>query len=418
MNLKKYIVILVISFIVFLGIIGGSYLYLNNAEARLQDPDFIAIIEDNHELVPPAADDEVVINTLLLGVDEARSDTIIVVRYNKETHQIAMISIPRDTRVDIPGYGYMKMNAAVGKKEGAALAMKTVSNFLDIPIHHYVEVDFKGVEKIVNIMGGVKIDVPQNMKYIDPAQNLYIDIKKGVQVLKGEQALHFLRYRSGYADQDLGRIKAQQEFAKAFIDKLTSPAMIPKAVNLINAMVENTNTNLQQNEIAAYIMDIGKIDTGNIKMYTVPGEGKFVSIVAYFIHDQSKLEETMTEMNEYIGSKANQTSQTIPNTSEPLEQKVDEVIKDDIKIEILNSTKTKGLASTLKLELQKKGYEIAKIGDTKDLTYSYSRVIDRRGNQKNLELVAKETGINIVDSDINPSYDFDITIIIGNDRTK
>jgi LCP family protein required for cell wall assembly len=418
MILKKYIVILVISFIVFLGIIGGSYMYLNNAEARLQDPEFIEAIEDNHELVPPAADDEVVINTLLLGVDEARSDTIIVVRYNKQTHQIAMISIPRDTRVDIPGYGYTKMNAAVGKKEGAALAMKTVSNFLNIPIHHYVEVDFKGVEKIVNIMGGVKINVPQNMKYIDPAQNLYIDIKKGVQVLKGEQALHFLRYRSGYADQDLGRIKAQQDFAKAFIDKLTSPAMIPKAVNLINAMIENTSTNLQQEEIAAYIMDIGKIDTGNIKMYTVPGEGKFVNIVAYFIHDQSKLEETMTEMNEYIGSKANQTSQTIPNTSKPLEEKVDEIIKDDIKIEILNSTKTKGLASTLKLELQKKGYEIAKIGDTKDLTYSYSRVIDRRGNQKNLELVAKETGINIVDSDINPSYDFDITIIIGNDRTK
>jgi hypothetical protein len=66
--------------------------------------------------------------------------------------------------------------------------------------------------------------------------------------------------------------------------------------------------------------------------------------------------------------------------------------------------------------LIKKGFEVAKIGDTNDLTYSYSRVIDRRGNQKHLDLVAKETGINIVDSDINPSYDFDITIIIGNDR--
>lgn len=419
MILKKYIAILIISFTVFLGIIGGSYLYLNNAESRLQDPEFKDAIEGNGELEPPDADDEVVINTLLLGVDEARSDTIIVVRYNKETNQFAMISIPRDTRVDIPGYGYTKINAAVGKKEGTALAMKTVSNLLDIPIHHYVKVDFRGVEKIVDIMGGVKINVPQNMYYHDPAQNLSIDIKKGVQVLKGKQALHFLRYRSGYIDQDLGRIKAQQEFAKAFIDKLTSPAMIPKAITLISAMIENTKTNLQQDEITAYVMDISKIDTGNIKMYTLPGEGSTLNHVAYFLHDKSKLEETMMEMNEYIGSKANQTSQTIPNTSTLLNtQKVDEVIKDDIKIEILNSTKTTGLASTLKTELQKKGYEIAKIGDTNDLTYSYSRVIDRRGNLKHLELVAKETGINIVDSDINPSYDFDITIIIGNDRKK
>ncbi|MDF2593017.1 MAG: LytR [Clostridia bacterium] len=406
--------ILLISFIVFLGIIGGSYLYLNNAENRLQDPGYADAIEDG-ALAPPNAEDEVVINTLLMGIDEARSDTMIVVRYNKVTNQIAMISIPRDTRVDIPGYGVTKINAAVGKKEGSALAMKTVSNLLDIPIHHYVKVDFKGVEEIVDIMGGIKVNVPKDMKYSDPVQNLYIDIKKGEQVLKGKQALHFLRYRKGYIDQDLGRIKAQQEFAKAFIDKLTSPAMIPKAVSLINAMIKNTKTNLQQDEIAAYVMDLGKgkIDTGNIKMYTLPGEGG-----SYFLHDESKLRELMAEMNEYVGAKTSQTTQDSPNTSTTTEQKAEELAKDDIKIEILNSTKTKGLASTLKTELTKKGFEIAKIGDTNDLTYSYSRVIDRRGNQKHLELVAKETGINIIDSDINPSYDFDITIIIGNDRTK
>jgi LCP family protein required for cell wall assembly len=413
MVLRRYIMIFIVSFIAFLGILGGGYLYLNNAEARLQeDPGFI---DNGGEHAPPEPEaDEVVINTLLLGVDEARSDTMIVARYNKETHQIAMISIPRDTKVNIPGYGYNKINAAVGKKGGTALAMKTVSNLLDIPIHHYVKVDFKGVERIVDIMGGVKINVPRNMYYVDPAQNLTIDIKKGEQVLKGKQALHFLRYRSGYADQDLGRIKAQQEFAKAFIDKLTSPAMIPKAISLLNTMVEYTKTNLEQDEIAAYAMDITKIDTSKIKMYTVPGEGSNQGGPAYFLHDKSKLLETMAEMNEYIGAKANQKSQSTTTPTEP--QKGDEVAKDDIKIEILNSTKTKGLASALRNDLQKKGFEVVKVGDTKDLTYSYSRVIDRRGNQKHLELVSKESGINVVDSDIDPSYDYDITIIIGNDR--
>ncbi|MDF2521431.1 MAG: LytR3 [Clostridia bacterium] len=212
-------------------------MYLNNAGNIIQDPGFDAAIDDQPELAPPEAAEDIIINTLLMGVDEGRSDTIIVVRYNKNTHQIAMISIPRDTRVDIPGYGYEKVNAAIGKKGGAALAMKTVGNLLDIPIHHYVKVDFRGVEKIVDILGGVKIDVPPGMDYEDPAQNLYIHLKPGVQVLNGKDSLKFLRFRSGYVDQDLGRIKAQQKFINAFIDKLTSPSVILKAPTLINTMV-------------------------------------------------------------------------------------------------------------------------------------------------------------------------------------
>ena len=414
MILKKYIAILIISFTVFLSIIGGSYLYLNSVENRLQDEGFIEIIEGHGELVPPNADDEVVINTLLLGVDEARSDTIIVARYNKETHQVSMISVPRDTRVDIPGYGYNKINSAVGKKQGTALAMKTVSNFLDIPIHHYVKVDFKGVERIVDIMGGIKINIPKKMEYTDPVQNLYINIPAGVQVLDGKNALHFLRYRSGYPDQDLGRIKAQQEFAKVFMKKLTSPGMIPKSLSLINTMIENTKTNLDQSEIASYALNIGNINVDQIKIYTVPGEPGNKSGVAYFLHDEQKLKEIMTTMNEEIGIKQNAEDKKTSAAAELKDS--NDISKEDIKIEILNSTKTKGLALILKTELQKKGYEIAKIGDTNDLTYSYSRVIDRRGNQKQLELVAKETGINIIDSDINPSYNFDITIILGDDR--
>jgi len=380
----------------------------------MKDKDYEATIIENDDLAPPEAKEEVVINTLLLGVDEARSDTIIVVRYNKETQQVSLISIPRDTRVNIPGYGYTKINAAIGKKEGIALAMKTVSNFLGIPIHHYIKVDFKGVEKIVDIMGGIKMNVPSDMDYEDPVQDLYIHIKKGIQVLNGEKALHFLRYRSGYADQDLGRIKAQQEFAKLFIDKLTSPAMIPKALDLINAMAENTKTNLEQSEIAGYALNIAKVDVGSIKMYTIPGEGGTLNGVAYFLHDEQKLREMMENNDVELGAPKKETAQ---NTSAGADDVgVNNIVKENVKIEILNSTKTKGLASALKKELEQKGFVVDKVGDTKDLTYSYSRVIDRRGAGNELELVAKEAGINIIDSDIDTNYQYDITIIIGNDR--
>jgi LCP family protein required for cell wall assembly len=395
-------------------IIGGSYMYLNNAGNIIQDPGFDAAIDDQPELAPPEAAEDIIINTLLMGVDEGRSDTIIVVRYNKNTHQIAMISIPRDTRVDIPGYGYEKVNAAIGKKGGAALAMKTVGNLLDIPIHHYVKVDFRGVEKIVDILGGVKIDVPPGMDYEDPAQNLYIHLKPGVQVLNGKDSLKFLRFRSGYVDQDLGRIKAQQKFINAFIDKLTSPSVILKAPTLINTMVENVRTNMEQEDIAAYILDIGEINTDKITMQTLPGEGKYVGIVSYFIHDQDKLDEMMDGIDQQLGVQKPQDNQDVSTAADGQGQGVE---KEQIKIEILNSTDTSGLAGALKKELEEKGYVVEKIGDTKDLTYSYSRVVDRKGDKEKLELLSKDSGISIVESDINANHDYDITIIIGNDRT-
>ncbi|MGB7604444.1 MAG: LCP family protein [Lutisporaceae bacterium] len=414
--MKRYLIIFAASFLVFILIFGGGYLVLNNVEQSLQDKDFENSLNEQPDLTPPEAEEDIVVNTLLLGVDEARSDTIIVARYNKQTHQVVMISVPRDTRVEIPGYGFEKINAAVGKKGGTALAMKTVGNLLDIPIHHYVKVDFKGVEKIVDILGGVKINVPQQMDYDDPAQDLHIHIKAGLQLLKGEQALHFLRYRSGYTDQDLGRIKAQQEFAKAFMNKLTSPAIILKAPSLITTMIENTKTNLEQKEIGQYILDIGNIKVDNIKMYTLPGEPGYKNKVAYFIHDEEKLDEMMATMNQELGIAKKESSQDTTTISNKEENTG--IVKNEIKIEILNSTNTKGLAAAMKEKLEQKGYVVEKIGDTKDLTYSYSRVIDRKGDKNKLEQLSSETGIGMTDSDINLSYNYDITIIIGNDKKQ
>jgi len=414
--LKRYIIIFIASFIVFIFIFGGGYLVLNNTGQSLQDKDFENSLNEQPDLIPPEAEGDIVVNTLLLGVDEARSDTIMVARYNKKTHQVAIISIPRDTRVEIPEYGFEKVNSAIGKKGGTALAMKTVGNLLDIPIHHYVKVDFKGVEKIVDILGGVKINVPQQMDYDDPAQDLHIHIKPGLQVLKGEKALQFLRYRSGYADQDLGRIKAQQEFAKAFINKLTSPSIILKAPSLITTMIENTKTNLEQNEIGQYMLDIGSLDVNNIKMYTLPGAPDYKNGVAYFIHDEEKLDEMMTTMSQDLGIAKEENSQdasTISNIQENTS-----IIKSEIKIEVLNSTKTKGLATTMKNDLEQKGYVVAKVGNTDDLIYNYSRVIDRKGDKSKLEKLSSETGISITDSDIDLNYFYDITIIIGNDRKQ
>jgi polyisoprenyl-teichoic acid--peptidoglycan teichoic acid transferase len=408
-------VIFLASFLIFFIILGGVYyLYKSN----MTDEHFVKTIEENPELKPEDPKDDVIINTLVMGIDEARSDTMIVASYNKENQRITLLSIPRDTRVEIPRYGFDKINSAAARKEGTALAMETVGNMLGIPIHHYVKVNFKGAEKIVDILGGVKVNVPMDMDYEDPAQNLSIHIKKGTQVLNGANAVKFARFRSGYSDQDLGRVKAQQELIKSFINKLTSPTVIPKAFSVVDAMSKCIKTNIENGDIAQYALNVKDVKLDNIKFYTLPGDVGYKNKVSYFLYDEVKLKEMLEQIKVDLGVAAAQTNDTVTSQSDSGQTvaEVPAIIRDDIKVQVLNGSKKSGLASQLKKVLEEKGYSNVKIGDTKDMTYGYSRVVDRSGSKDKLQAVAQDLNINIVESDIDNTCGYDITVIIGKDR--
>jgi len=298
--MKRFLIIFTISFLAFALIIGGAaYYYLSKFQ---HDDEYAQIVEENPDLQPPSAKDDPIVNFLILGVDDARSDFMMVLRYNKENNKGAIISIPRDTRVYIENYGYDKINHAISKKEGALLAMDTVGKLLDIPIHYYIQMDFKGAEKIIDIMGGVKVNVPINMKYDDPTQDLHIDIKAGEQILNGKNAVHFVRYRATYADGDLGRINAQQQFAKALIQHMTSPKILPKAFAILDTASKCVKTNMEQTEIASYALRLKDIDIQNIKMYTIPGNPAYIDKVSYYIYDEEKLKQFNEEIISDIGT--------------------------------------------------------------------------------------------------------------------
>ncbi len=244
------------------------------------------------------------INFLLLGLEEVRSDTIIFASFDPKNKKLDMISIPRDTYYLRQGNAYKaaderKINAVYGD-HGTNGVKTVVSNILyGVPIHNYVRVDYKGVERIVDILDGVEVDVPLNMKYDDPYDDppLHIDIPKGRQVLDGENAVKFLRYRSGYHNGDLDRVKAQQQFIKSAIKK----SMSLKIASVVKTAINYVKTDVSIADALILAADASKLDLNeDISMITMHGSTErrtFGGVTLdYFIYDVEKTKELIMDL--------------------------------------------------------------------------------------------------------------------------
>jgi hypothetical protein len=147
----------------------------------------------------------------------------------------------------------------------------------------------------------------------------------------------------------------------------------------------------------------------NIKFYTLPGVDGSKNKVSYFFYDEVKLKEMMEQINSDLG-----VASEVDEENSAAEEKTIE--RDEIRVQILNGSKKSGLAGQLREELTDKGYSNISIGDTGDGNYEYSKVIDRSGDKDKLQIVSEDSRINIVDTDIDITCGYDITIIIGKDR--
>ena len=150
------------------------------------------------------------------------SDSMLLLRFDPNRDYVSVLSIPRDTKTVVPGRGVTKINSA-NYHGGPALAAESVSNLLsDVTIDRYIRVNVQGIEKLIDALGGVNVYVPQDMKYTDHSQHLYINLKKGQQYLDGNKALQFLRFRYD-AYGDIGRVQRQQTFMRALVEEALSP---------------------------------------------------------------------------------------------------------------------------------------------------------------------------------------------------
>ncbi len=173
---------------------------------------------------------------------------------------------------DLKDYGNKKIKLDVlCTKNGMELLRRTVNSTFGIVSDYYVFMDLEGFRNIVDIIGGVKIDVPSDMHYEDEFQDLYIHINKGLQTLDGEKAEQFIRFRSGYYNADIGRIDAQKLFMSAFLDKMISTSTVTKIPQLIEAVEKHVITTVSLKDASYFAMNALGLDLSNITMITMHG---------------------------------------------------------------------------------------------------------------------------------------------------
>lgn len=231
------------------------------------------------------------VNMIVFGLDEdgVRSDVIILLNYDPKSGGLNILSIARDTRVRAMGKT-MKVNAVV-PIGGEEMAVSKIEEITGLPVNYYMTLNFAGFRKIVDILGGVEFEIPFDMDYDDPEQNLHIHLQKGMQVLNGKKAEQLVRYRKGYTNGDLDRIKMQQDFVKALIEQKMKLKYLSKAADIFYTLKRYMRTNIEIEDINGQLRNMKRMKYDDIKAYTIPGDSVYVDNVWYFIYDREKTKE-------------------------------------------------------------------------------------------------------------------------------
>ncbi|NLL05048.1 MAG: LCP family protein [Clostridiaceae bacterium] len=303
MNVRKFFLIIcsiISAFMFLLGVASLGYINLTaTVNADVYNSNNNNLIS---ELLDPYKTTTENVNVLVLGGDKVNknTDTMMVVNFNPTTAKISILSIPRDTKVLINRKN-AKINAAypVG---GGEQAIESVSDLLGIDIKYYVYVDTSTFRKVIDKLDGVDYYVPEDMNYDDPIQNLHIHLKKGQQILDGNKAEQYMRYRQGnsgkvtknYDGSDLKRIDAQQNFIKELIRQKVNIIYITKMNDILNLIFSNIDTNISMDEVLKLSKNITKVNANEINMFKLPGESINGS-PWYYIMDRTQTKEIVDQ---------------------------------------------------------------------------------------------------------------------------
>jgi LCP family protein required for cell wall assembly len=268
---------------------GGAYLYATSPTVR----DTVATIVRGGLSPAVSFPGQRGVTFLILGRDRdvdshrrvrntpGRSDLVMLARADFEYRTISVLSIPRDTRVRIPGHpGYNKINAA-HSYGGPRLAMRTVASLLGVRPEHAVVLDLTGFEKAIDALGGVTLTVDRDMDYNDDWGDLHIHLRKGRQHLNGKQAMGFVRFRhadQGASDSDLKRMRRQQALLEALRQQATNPLTLFRVPYAMDAVRSHLRSSLKFPQLLCLAYFAHAVPRNNLRTFSLPAHegGSFV----------------------------------------------------------------------------------------------------------------------------------------------
>ena len=369
----------------------------------------------------------------LVNSFDGLSDTMLLLRFNPDAEKLTILSIPRDTRVRLDEYGVQKINIA-NEYGGPALVTEAVSNLLDgVKIDKYVRLNIQGVEKLIDALGGVTVNVPKDMKYNDFSQHLYIDLKKGKQHLDGDKATQFLRFRYD-AYGDISRIQRQQMLMRSVVEQTLKPSTIVKVPKILSVIQSHLDTDLTIKELMALGGFAAKTDRSNVQMFMLPGNfsGDGRSGVSYWLPDRRRIGDIMTQHFEVLpenqiasldssgitrngyGTKSSsiyrerQTEEW--SSRRPLQQDYR-----NIRIAIQDSLEDSETVQKMVSSLREAGYRRVYVSRNWSEPLEVTRIVAQNGDNRAAAVIRASLGVGEVLVESTGILNSDLTIQIGKD---
>lgn len=381
------------------------------------------------------------IKVLILGVstdlDSELTDTIMVASYNPNTQKANLLSIPRDSytgKNTAKATASLKINALYNIEKTPEKTLKAVNEITGLDIKYYVIVKTEALIQLVDAIGGVEFNVPIDMKYDDPTQDLHIDLKAGTQKLDGEKAEQVLRFRhsnpdkitgqmstypSEYGNDDFGRMRTQRDFISALLKQTLKPGNIFKLGEILEIAHKNVETNLELSYIKDYIPYAVEFNTDNLQTATLPGttpDMKDTNNVSIFVINKKLSTELIQSMfyvdyteeteNNTITNSLNTTSNSISSTTT--------VNDDELKIELINGSGNTSKLEEAKTKLEEAGFTVKKTGKTSTISKT---VITNKKNatDEQLKNIKQVLNAGSISTNKQASSQVDVTIVIGED---
>jgi LCP family protein required for cell wall assembly len=356
------------------------------------------------------------VNILVMGIDRVpnaptgttasftgHSDTMLLLRVDPSDRSVRILSIPRDSRVDIPDVGFTKINEA-NMYGGPALAARVVSRTLnDVPIDRYVRITSDAFRELVDLVDGVEVFVPYAMSYRDATQNLEIDLQAGWQTLNGEQAEEFARFRSDRMG-DIGRVQRQQVLLKALQKRLYNADMLPRLPQAIRILQQHIDTNLSLDEMLALASFGQDLSEENLRMVMLPG--RFSQKEEYEAKSYWIIAER--ERDRIVDEHFNRAAQYPVETVEPQQ----------VRIALQNATNDPGLANRVLDYLAGKEFRHIYIVQDSSELLEKTEIIVQKGNLAAADTLKSALGVGRVEASSIGDLDSDLTIKLGLDAKQ